>query len=102
MDAKIGSPGAIRAIDPRTGAIRWNFPLQTGSAAAGVLATAGGVVFAATKEGHLLALDARTGRLLWHYQTGGEIMSAPISYAVDGKQYVAVSSTSTLFTFALP
>ena len=102
LDAKIGFPGAIRAIDPRTGDMRWNFPVQTGSAAAGLLGTAGGVVFATTKDGYLIALDARTGKLLWHYQTGGEIMSAPISYAVEGKQYVAVSSTSTLFTFALP
>src|SRR5579862_2974550 len=102
LDPKIGFPGAIRAIDPRTGDMRWNFPVQTGSAAAGLLGTAGGVVFATTKDGYLIALDARTGKLLWHYQTGGDIMTAPISYAVDGKQYIAISSTSALFTFALP
>ena len=68
-----------------TGDIRWNFPMRLGSAAAGVLGTAGGVVFASDPEGSLIALDARTGAKLWHYQTGGEIRSSPISYAVDGQ-----------------
>jgi alcohol dehydrogenase (cytochrome c) len=95
-------PGAIRAIDPQTGGIKWNFDLHQGSVGAGVLATAGGVVFAAAKDGNLIALDARTGAELWHYQTGGEINSSPMSYSVDGKQYVAVASDSALFTFALP
>jgi len=95
-------PGAIRAIDPQTGAIKWNFDLYQGSVGAGVLSTAGGVVFASAKDGNLIALDARTGAELWHYQTGAEINASPISYSVDGKQYVAVSTDSALFTFALP
>jgi alcohol dehydrogenase (cytochrome c) len=95
-------PGAIRAIDPQTGEIKWNFNLHQGSVGAGVLATAGGVVFASSKDGNLIALDARTGAELWHYQTGAEINSSPISYSVDGKQYISVSSDSALFTFALP
>lgn len=95
-------PGAIRAIDPQTGDVRWSFNLHQGSWAAGVLATAGEVVFAASKDGNLIALDARTGTDLWHYQTGAEIMSSPISYSVDGRQYIAVSTDSALFTFALP
>ena len=95
-------PGAIRAIDPQTGAIKWNFDLHQGSVGAGVLATAGGVVFAAAKDGNLIALDARTGAALWHYQTGGEINASPMSYSVDGKQYVAIATDSVLFTFALP
>jgi alcohol dehydrogenase (cytochrome c) len=66
-----------------------------------VLATAGGIVFAASHDGNLIALDATTGRDLWHYQTGAEIRSSPISYSVDGRQYVAVSTDSALFTFAL-
>jgi len=76
--------------------------MHLGSAAAGVLGTAGGVVFASDPEGSLIALDARTGKNLWHYQTGGDIRSSPISYEVDGKQYVAVAGDSTLFVFALP
>ncbi len=95
-------PGGIRAIDPQTGDVRWSFALYRGSWAAGVLATAGGVVFASSKEGNLIALDSRTGKELWHHQTGGEILSSPISYSVDGRQYIAVSTDAALFTFALP
>lgn len=101
-DHKRGAPGSVRAVDPLTGEIRWSFPMHRGSAAAGVLGTAGGVVFASDPEGSLVALDARTGVMLWHYQTGGEIRSSPISYEVDGKQYVAIAGDSTLFVFGLP
>ncbi|HLJ13687.1 MAG TPA: PQQ-dependent dehydrogenase, methanol/ethanol family [Bryobacteraceae bacterium] len=94
-------PGAIRAIDPQTGDVRWNYRLQQGSWSAGVLATAGGVVFAASKDGNLIALDARSGRELWHFQTGAEIRSSPISFSVDGRQYIAVANDSALFTFTL-
>ncbi|MEO8658997.1 MAG: PQQ-dependent dehydrogenase, methanol/ethanol family, partial [Bryobacteraceae bacterium] len=96
------TPGSIRALDPLTGKTVWNFPMQSGSAAAGVLSTAGGVLFAATSEGNLIALNAKTGAPLWHYQVGGAIQSAPISYAVDGRQYIAIATDSTLVTFALP
>ena len=95
-------PGAIRAIDPQTGNVRWSFELHQGSWGAGVLSTAGGVVFAAAKDGNLIALDSRTGAELWHYQTGAEINSSPISYSVGGRQYVAVATDSALLTFALP
>ena len=95
-------PGAIRAIDPQTGDIKWNFNIYQGSWSAGVLSTAGGVVFASSRDGNLIALDSRTGTELWHYQTGAEINSSPISYSVGGKQYVAVATDSALFTFALP
>ncbi len=101
-DHKRGAPGSVRAIDPMTGDIRWSFPMRLGSAAAGVLGTAGGVLFASDPEGSLIALDARTGTKLWHYQTGGEIRSSPISYEVDGKQYVAIAGDSALFVFGLP
>jgi PQQ-dependent dehydrogenase (methanol/ethanol family) len=101
-DHKRGAPGSVRAIDPLTGEIRWSFPMHLGTAAAGVLGTAGGVVFASDPEGSLVALDARTGVRLWHYQTGAEIRSSPISYEVDGKQYVAIAGDSTLFVFGLP
>jgi len=50
-----------------------------------VLATAGGILFVASREGNFIALDDRTGKPLWHFQAGNEIPSSPISYAVDGK-----------------
>ena len=101
-DEVVGAPGAIRALDPATGDTRWDFPIHEGSSAAGVLATGGGVLFAASHDGYLIALDAINGKLLWRYQTGGSIHSSPISYAVDGKQYIAIAAGSTLITFGLP
>ena len=97
-----GAPGAVRALDALTGALRWNFPLHEGSSATGVLATAGGVAFASSNDGNLIALDSRTGQYLWHYYTGARIVASPMAYAVDGRQYVAVASQSAIFVFALP
>jgi alcohol dehydrogenase (cytochrome c) len=102
LDDKIGVPGAVRALDALTGATKWNFPLQIGSSATGVLATAGGVVFASSNDGNLIALEARTGRYLWHYYTGANIVASPMAYAVAGKQYVAIASQSAILVFALP
>ena len=102
LDPKIGTPGSVRALDALTGARKWDFPLQIGSSATGVVATAGGVVFASSNDGNLIALDSRTGKYLWHYYTGANIVASPISYAVGGKQYVTVAAQSAIFTFALP
>ncbi len=92
----------IKAIDPETGATKWEYKISRGSLSAGVLATAGGLVFAATSEGNLIALDARTGAALWHFSTGSTTAASPMSYAVDGKQFVAIASGSMLYSFALP
>ncbi|HVY94246.1 MAG TPA: PQQ-dependent dehydrogenase, methanol/ethanol family [Bryobacteraceae bacterium] len=92
----------VMAIDPETGKSQWKFELTQEALPPGVLATAGNVVFAATTEGYLIALDAVNGKLLWKYNTGAPLAASPISYAVDGRQYVAISGTGGLFTFALP
>jgi alcohol dehydrogenase (cytochrome c) len=92
----------IKAIHPETGATKCEYKISRGSLAAGVLATAGNVVFAATGEGNLIALDARTGAALWHYSTGSTIAASPMSYAVDGKQFIAISAGGVLYSFALP
>lgn len=102
LDPKVGHPGSIRALEATTGNRKWDFPVHTGNHATGVVATAGGVVFASSHDGNLIALDTKTGRYLWHYYTGAAIVTAPISYAVDGRQYVALASQSALFVFALP
>ena len=66
------------------------------------LATAGGVLFASSRDGNLIALDSKTGKYLWHYQTGGNHAASPISYAIDGRQYVALTAGNVLYSFALP
>ena len=93
--------GALRALDPFTGTIKWEWkhPSPTWS---GVLSTAGGVVFTGDAEGNFIALDAGSGKALWHFQCGASVYSSPMTYAVNGKQYVAVAAGSALFTFALP
>jgi PQQ-dependent dehydrogenase (methanol/ethanol family) len=92
----------IVAIDPESGRAQWKFELTQASLAAGVLSTGGGLVFAASREGNFIALDARSGKALWPFQAGADIPSSPMSYAVDGKQFVAVSSAGVLYSFALP
>ena len=54
------------------------------------------------KFGQFTALDSRTGKVLWHFNTGDVITDSPISYSVDGKQYVAIISSSNVFAFGLP
>ena len=63
--------------------------------------TASDLVFAGGREGHFYALDAKTGAVLWQAMIGGQIASGPITYAVNGKQYVTVSAGSAMFAFAL-
>jgi PQQ-dependent dehydrogenase (methanol/ethanol family) len=92
----------VKAIDPESGKTMWAFRLNQGSLTAGVLATAGGLVFAASREGHLVALDASNGTFLWRFQAGAAIEASPISYAVGGKQFIAVSSGNSVYSFALP
>ncbi len=92
----------VMAIDPETGKVQWKFELAQAALPPGVLATAGNVVFAATTEGYFIALDAVSGKLLWKYNAGAPLAASPMSYAVDGRQYVAISGTGGVFTFALP
>jgi len=68
---------------------------------AGVLSTAGGVVFGGSNEGNFYALDAITGKPLWDYQTGGPVVANPIAFAVDGNQYVVIAAGHALFVFGL-
>jgi alcohol dehydrogenase (cytochrome c) len=92
----------IKAIDVESGKTVWDFKLFQGSLSNGVLATGGGVLFASARDGNIIALDAKTGKYLWHYQTSGTHAASPISYAVDGRQYVALTAGSVLFSFSLP
>ena len=93
--------GALRAIDPATGNIKWEFKMYS-AGWGGVLSTAGGLLFLGDNEGNLMAFDAARGENLWHFQTGSPIFAAPMSYWLDGKQYVVIPAGSALFAFGLP
>src|SRR5437867_2170665 len=81
--------GAVLAIDPRSGEQKWKFE-QFDVSDSGILTTASDLLFTGGREGYFHALDARTGTLLWKASLGGQIVNGPMSYEVDGKQYVAV------------
>jgi alcohol dehydrogenase (cytochrome c) len=93
--------GVVRAYDPETLDPVWEHKM-TDITWAGVLSTAGDLVFGGGREGYFLGLDAHSGELLWRASLGGQINSAPMSYAVDGRQYIAIAAGSALFVFALP
>jgi alcohol dehydrogenase (cytochrome c) len=92
--------GAVRALDALTGVTKWEFKLQS-PPWSGVLSTAGGLVFGGSMEGNFYALDAKTGKPLWDFQTGAEMYSNIMSFGVDGKQRIAVTSGHSLFVFGL-
>jgi alcohol dehydrogenase (cytochrome c) len=92
--------GEIQALDPRTGEARWKF-LMHDVTDAGILTTAGDVLFAGSREGDFIALDARDGSVLWRTFLSGQNSASPISYAVDGRQFVAISAYHSLFVFGL-
>jgi alcohol dehydrogenase (cytochrome c) len=104
---------AVRAIEPQTGERKWQFKLNSGNSidahkggltsrgAAGILTTATDLLFTGGPEGDFVVLDARTGALLWKAALGGELINGPITYAVDGKQYVAIAAGTSLFVYGL-
>jgi alcohol dehydrogenase (cytochrome c) len=90
----------VRALDVKTGKQVWDFALPSPTWA-GVLSTAGGLVFSGSNEGNFYALDASSGKPLWQFQTGGQIRSGPMSFSLDGKQYVVVTGGRAIFVFGL-
>jgi alcohol dehydrogenase (cytochrome c) len=93
--------GALRAIDPTTSQIKWELKHLSPSWS-GVLSTAGVLVFTGDAEGNFMALDAASGKILWHFQCGASVYASPMTYAIDGKQYLAIAAGGTLFAFGLP
>jgi alcohol dehydrogenase (cytochrome c) len=94
--------GALRALDARTGELKWEFRYPQANLA-GVMSTAAGLVFSGDQEGNFIAFDAANGRELWHYQTGTSIWgAAPMTFMLDGRQQVLIASGATLISFALP
>jgi len=93
---------ALRAIDPKTGAIKWEHKF-TQSSLAGVMSTASGLVFTGDQDGYFNAFETRTGKLLWRYRTGSPIHgAAATTYMLDGRQFVLIPSGMTITAFALP
>jgi alcohol dehydrogenase (cytochrome c) len=104
----VGNTGNyLTAIDPLTGKVAWRRPYPSaagtgmyGGGGAGLLATAGRLVFGSDNGGNLIAYDAATGAPLWHSRIG-EVTNPPITYMHDGRQYILVAATDALYAFAL-
>jgi alcohol dehydrogenase (cytochrome c) len=92
---------AVRAIDPKTGEKKWDYRQSAPSTEAGILTTASDVLFSGSRDGAFYALDARDGTPLWQTNLGSSVSAGPMSYSVNGKQYVSIQAGSALFTFAL-
>jgi len=92
--------GVVMAVDPKTGELKWRFDM-TDVTDSGILTTASDLLFTGGREGYFQVLDARTGALLWKTNLGGQIVNGPMTYQVDGKQYVAVIAGNSLSSFAL-
>ncbi len=94
--------GALRALNPATGERLWEFRYPDPSTS-GLLTTASGLIFSGDSDGNLLALDSRSGELMWRYQMGSPMHgTSPITYMLDGRQHVLVQSGTTLTAWALP
>ena len=101
-DYDLWGKGVIEAIDYQTGEIRWSHEVGAGGSGAGVMTTDSGLTITGDAYGNLLALDTSDGKTLWHAGTGSPMQSSPISYELDGRQYIMTSSGSVLFAWALP
>jgi alcohol dehydrogenase (cytochrome c) len=88
-------------MEPATGEPKWKFRM-TDVTDTGVVTTANDLVITGGREGYLQILDARTGKLLWKTNLGAQMLNNPITYAVNGRQYVAAIAGLSLFVFALP
>jgi alcohol dehydrogenase (cytochrome c) len=93
----------LLALSVADGKIAWRYPqVGRGDSWAGTMTTEGGLVFFGDDAGSFEAVEAATGRPLWHFNTGQTMHASPMTYAVDGVQYVAISAGSDVFSFALP
>jgi PQQ-dependent dehydrogenase (methanol/ethanol family) len=94
----------LRAFNIETGRVMWqiDLPGPVQSNYAGVLSTAGGLLFFGESSGGFAAVDAATGKYLWHFETNHAMKASPMTYEIDGRQYVAIASGSNILSFALP
>jgi alcohol dehydrogenase (cytochrome c) len=93
----------VRAIDLQTGKIAWEYA-QTGPGGAwgGLLCTASGLLFFGDDNGSFTAIDATNGKPLWHFQLNAEWHASPMTYMLDGRQYIAVAAGANIVSFGLP
>ena len=101
-DRNLWANSTLRALDYHTGKVVWNHEIGNGQSISGILTTAGHLLFSADNSGNLLALDPATGKTLWHLNAGGHLDASPMTYQLDGRQYLIFAVQDILYAFALP
>jgi len=101
-DFGLWSKSVVEAIDYQTGKIRWSHEVGQGGSGAGVLTTDSGLTFTGDSVGNILALETSNGKPLWHAGTGAPMQTSPITYELDGRQYLVTGSGGVLFAWVLP
>jgi alcohol dehydrogenase (cytochrome c) len=92
----------LRALDVRTGDVVWELP-QAGAATSwgGTLSLASGITFVCGDGGIFMAVETKTGKVLWHFQTNADFRASPMTYICDGKQYIVVAAGQNILAFSL-
>jgi alcohol dehydrogenase (cytochrome c) len=101
-DYGVWGKGVLEAIDYQTGKVRWSHELGDGGSGAGVLTTDSGLTFTGDANGNTIAVDTADGKTEWHSGTGSGIQTSPMTFELDGRQYIVAGSGSVLFAWALP
>lgn len=101
-DRNLWANSLLEAIDHKTGEIRWKHEIGPGEGVAGILTTAGKLLFTQDNEDNLIALDTATGNTLWHVNVGASMAASPLTYEIDGRQYVLTPVGNVMFAWALP
>ncbi|MGB2624651.1 MAG: acido-empty-quinoprotein group A [Candidatus Acidiferrum sp.] len=101
-DRGLWADSTLRALDYRNGKEVWSHEIGEGESIAGILTTAGHLLFSADNAGNLLALDPATGKTLWHLNAGGFLDASPMTYELEGRQYVILPVQDMVYAFALP
>ena len=101
-DFTVVSRSYLKALDYQTGKVKWARESTGRGGQGGILTTAGQLLFTNDTAGNILALDPATGKTLWHMYPGGSMGSAPMTYELDGRQYLVIPVDGVLFAFTLP
>jgi alcohol dehydrogenase (cytochrome c) len=101
-DYDVWGKGVLEAIDYQTGKVKWSHELGPNGSGAGVLTTDSGLTFTGDAHGSVMALRTSDGKTLWHAGQGQSMQSSPITYELDGRQYVLSSAGGVMFAWALP
>jgi acido-empty-quinoprotein group A len=101
-DRNLWAESLLEAIDVKTGDIRWKHELGSGEDTAGILTTDGKLLFTADTSANLMALDPSTGKTLWHVPVGGNMVASPMTYQIDGRQYLLTPIQDIMIAWALP